>query len=269
MARDVDWWLRASAVRIGTIWIPSRQVEATLARYTKQLFCLTHVDDFPYAFLGSATGIRFGSKCYLVWCRHQTRQYKPDDVTIPVEDGKMLISGSRFLYVEPDNSNDGEDFTDLCAMEFQPENYGIPNLDASFFSLNEGDCWRGNADAQFFLYGFPTTLRNVDYEVPHVHVCQVTTSGRYIRSTKARALHCIEMTRTARFSADGLSGGAVYHLAKDSNGYFVGLAGTIMRGGEASNYIHFLDVRFLMELLKRQSEAVSKLVAGAGGTGVG
>jgi hypothetical protein len=260
MARDVNWWLRESAVRVGTIWVPGRQVEATLARYTKQLFCLTHVDAYPYTFLGSSSGMRFREKCYLVWCRHQTRQYNPNDVTIPVEDGKTLISGSRFLYVEPDPSNDGEDFTDLCAMEFLPKNYGVANLDASFFALNEHDCWRGNADAIFFLYGFPTSLRNVDYEVPHVNVRQVVTSGRYVRSTSARGLHCIEMTRTTEFPADGLSGGAVYHLARDRHGYFVGLAGTIMRGGSSSDYIHFLDVRFLLEMLKWHSESETKLV---------
>lgn len=261
MAKDVEWWLRESAVRIGTIWVPGRQVEATLAQYTKQLFCLTHVDAYPYTFLGTATGIRFERKCYLVWCRHQTQGYAPDDVTIPVEQGKTLISGSRFLYVEQDQSNEGEDFTDLCAMEFEPEKYGIANLDTSFFVLNEADCWRGNADAQFFLYGFPTGLRTVDYDVPHVHVSQVTTSGRYVRPTSARALHCIEMTRTKEFSADGLSGGAVYHLTRGYNGYFVGLAGTIMRGGDSTNYVHFLDVRFVVELLKRQLGSQSNLVA--------
>jgi hypothetical protein len=146
-------------------------------------------------------------------------------------------------------------------MEFLPENYGIANLDAHFFPLSQPDCWRGDADATFFLFGFPTTLRKVDYEMPHVHVSQVVTSGQYVRPMSARALHCIEMTRTKEFSADGLSGGAVYHLARDRYGYFVGLAGTIMRGGESSNYIHFLDVRFFLEVLKRQLESDSKVVA--------
>jgi hypothetical protein len=120
MARDVNWWMRESDVRIGTIWVPGRQVETILARYTKQLFCLTHVDTYPYAFLGTASGVRTGAKCYLLWCRHQTQQYQPDDVTIPVDDGKTLISESRFLYVQPDKSNDGEDFTDLSPWNFCP-----------------------------------------------------------------------------------------------------------------------------------------------------
>jgi hypothetical protein len=248
MARDIQWWLRESAVRVGNVWVPGRQVEPTLARYTKQLFCLTHYNEYPYAFLGSASGVRAGDRCFMVWCRHQTREYSPDDVTIPIESGKTLISGSPFLYIERDESNADEDFTDLCAMEFIPKNYGSPNLDASFFRFNTSECWPGNTDATFFLFGFPTELRQVDYGIPHVHVRQIVTSGRYTRVTSARALHCLEMTRTTEFAADGLSGGAVYHLARDNRGYFVGLAGTIVRGSNSSSYIHFLDARFLTRL---------------------
>jgi hypothetical protein len=128
MARDVRWWLRESAVRIGALWVPGRQVETTLGRFTKQLFCLNHHDQYPYSFLGSATALRIRDRCFLIWCRHQTKDYRPDDVTIPIDGGKTLISGSRFLYIEIDSSNKDEDFTDLCAMEFVPANYGSPNL---------------------------------------------------------------------------------------------------------------------------------------------
>ncbi len=84
-------------------------------------------------------------KCFLAWCRHQTTEYKPDDVTIPIDSGKTLISGSRFLFIEPDESNAEEEFPDLCAMEFIPDNYDSANLDAVFFPLIETDCWSGNA----------------------------------------------------------------------------------------------------------------------------
>jgi hypothetical protein len=251
MARNLEWWLSESAVRIGNLWVPGRQVEQTLARYTKQLFCLTHHDEFPYAFLGSASTVRMRESCFAVWCRHQTREYSPNDVTIPIESGKTLISGSRFLFIQPDETNEGEDFTDLCAMEFVPENYGSSNLDMSFFPLNGSECWPGNPDAKFFLFGFPTDLRDVDYAIPHVQVRQVVTSGQYTKSTYSRALHCLEMTRTTDFASDGLSGGAVYHLSRDRRGYFVGLAGTIMRGSNSSPYIHFLDARFLVRLLEQ------------------
>ena len=257
MTRDVRWWLRESAVRIGSLWVPGRQVEATVGRYTKQLFCLTHHVDYPYAFLGSATTIRFRNRCFLVWCRHQTKGYDPNNVTIPVEAGKVLISGSRFLYIETDESNKEEDFSDLCAMEFPTGEYDSANLDSLFFPLQSSECWGGNADARFFLFGYPTALRTVEYEVPHVHVRQVVTSGRYHHASNSREIHCLEMTRTMNFGADGLSGGPVYQLNRDSDGFFVGLSGIIMRGGDTSDFIHFVDARFLLKLLERVLETKS------------
>jgi hypothetical protein len=249
MTRDVQWWLRESAVRIGNLWVTGRQVETAVARYTKQLFCLTHHVDYPYAFLGSATAVRYRNRSFLVWCRHQTKEYDPNDVTIPIEAGKVLISGSRFLFIEPNDSNKDEDFADLCAMEFPIEKYDSVNLDSWFFPLMGSECWRGNEDAQFFLFGYPTVLRTVDYEAPHVDVKQIVTSGRYHHASAAQHVHCIEMTRTETFAADGLSGGPVYQLVRGKDGYYVGLAGIMMRGGDASEFIHFVDARFLVSLL--------------------
>jgi hypothetical protein len=103
--------------------VPGRQTEKALAKYTKQTFCLTGHEQYPYAFLGSATWVRLADRCFLLWCRHQTRDYAPNDVTIPIEDGTILVSGSRLLFVEEDHSNADEEFKDLCAMEFVPENY--------------------------------------------------------------------------------------------------------------------------------------------------
>jgi hypothetical protein len=251
VVRSIAGWVKASAVRVGELWLPSKQVEPSLARFTQQLFCLTHHDEYPYAFLGSATGVRFKGRFFLVWCQHQTKGYQPDDVTIPIESGKTLISGSQFLFVRPDDSNKEEDYVDLCAMEFIPEKYSSPNLDTVFFSVKEDECWQGNTDAKFIVFGFPTESRIVEYEKPHVHVSQVVTSARYDGKTSSQGLHRLEMTRTTSFSSDGLSGGPVYHLAKDSKGFFVGLAGTIMRGSATSDYLHFLDARVLLMLLNR------------------
>jgi hypothetical protein len=67
-------------------------------------------------------------------------------------------------------------------------------------------------------------------------------------------IHCLEMTRTHQFRSDGLSGGPVYQLARDNNGFFVGLSGIVMRGGDASDFIHFVDARFLLKLLETARE---------------
>jgi hypothetical protein len=248
MIRNLSGWVGASAVRIGKLWVPGRQAETTLGTYTKQTFCLTGHEQCPYSFLGSATAVRFAGRCFLLWCRHQTRDYAPNDVTIPIEGGKILVSGSRLLFVNEDQHSADEEFKDLYAMEFVIENYKSPNLESAFFPLREDDAWNGNADAKFYLFGFPTELRSVDYEVPHVHVGQVVTSADYDRPSHARYLHSLKITGKKSFRADGLSGGPVYHIAKDRDGFHIGLAGIMVRGG--SDFIHFIDVRFVMSLLR-------------------
>jgi hypothetical protein len=248
MIRDLSSWVGASAVRIGRLWLPGRQVETVLGGYTKQIFCLTGHEDYPYSFLGSATAVRLVDRCFLVWCRHQTRDYSPDDVTIAVEGGKTLVSGSRFIFVNQEEAHADEEFNDLCASEFVIENYNSPNLEAAFFPLIEDDTWHGDTSAQFYLFGYPTELRTVDYELPHVHVQQVVTSADYFGPSQAQYLHSLKITGSKSFDQDGLSGGPVYHLSKDRTGFHVGLAGIMVRGG--NDFVHFIDTRFVLSLLR-------------------
>jgi hypothetical protein len=172
----------ASAIRIGKLWVPGRQAEAALANYTKQTFCLTGHEQCPYAFLGSATALRFADKCFVLWCKYQTRDYAPNDVTIPIKGGTILVSGSRLLFATEDHRNADEDF------------------------------------AAFYLFGYPTELRSVDYELPHVQVRQVVTSAEYNGASHARHLHSLRFTGKKSFTQDGLSGGPVYHVARKQVG---------------------------------------------------
>jgi hypothetical protein len=169
-------------------------------------------------------------------------------VTIPIEGGKTLVSGSRLLFVNDDESSADEDYKDLHAMEFVPEKYHSPNLEAAFFPMHEADVWKGNPDSSFYLFGYPTELRLVDYELPHVHVQQVVTSGEYAGSSHARYVHSLRITGKKTFAQDGLSGGPVYQVAKDKYGFYVGLVGIMVRGG--NQRVHFIDVRFVLSLLR-------------------
>lgn len=250
--RNLSTWFGATAVRLGSLWVQGRNVEESLARYTKLIFCLTGSQQHPYSLVGSATGVRKGGKCFLFCCRHQIKQFSPDEVTIPVDkSGKILISGSQFIWIERDEQNNDEEYPDLCAMIYDAEKYGEPNLEFSFFEFIERDCWRGDRTSQFYLYGYPSSLRNVDYDTPHIAVKQIVVSAKYSGQSFAAGLHRIEMARTAKFSSDGLSGGPVFHVGRDQRGFYMGLAGIIMRGSDTSNYIHFMDARFLSRFLEK------------------
>jgi len=161
----------------------------------------------------------------------------------------------------PSVENNGEEFGDLCAMHFKPEDYRQTNVDRAFFDINEADNWHGNRESLFLVYGYPTSLRNLEYAEPsyalsHVNVTQIVTTGKYVRPSNAMGVHVIEMQRrTGNYSSDGLSGGPVFQLSEDAQGFYCGFAGLILRGSDTSDLLHFLEARILMQFMRRQAAA--------------
>jgi hypothetical protein len=66
------------------------------------------------------------------------------------------------------------------------------------------------------------------------------------------------MMRTGDYSSDGLSGGPVFHLGQDAQGFYCGFASVILRGSESSDMIHFLDVRLMLQFPKRHDSETLK-----------
>jgi hypothetical protein len=244
--------LGKSSVRVGRIWVSASALPDTLKRYSRLVFCLNGSEQHPYSLRGTATGLRWQDRCMLFWCSHQTVGYQPNDVVVPLDkDGKILISGSTFVQMVPSLPSSDEEYFDLCGMHYVPENYGDVNVERGFFDLLAADAWRGDPDSTFMLFGYPTSLRKVDYDSPSIAVKQIVTSAKYRSASRAASVHCIEMGRTGDYSSDGLSGAPVFHLGQDAKGFYCGFTGIVLRGSGNSNLIHFLDVRVMLQFLTR------------------
>jgi hypothetical protein len=239
-------YLQARSVRLGNVWVPGAEVEQALARFCKLLLCLNKIPEAPYTLRGSATGVRLGREFRLFCCQHQFKGYDYGDVVISVDKmATTLVSGSEARWPRPAPENDGEEFLDVCSMRFEPERYSEPSLERGFFPIIEADCWDRSSDAHLFVYGYPSDFYEVDYAALHIDVKQIVTSATVVGSSNAQGVMQLRMTRTTPFPADGLSGGPVFHLSRDRAGFYVGLAGIVLRGSETSDYLHMLDVRYL------------------------
>lgn len=75
-----------------------------------------------------------------------------------------------------------------------------------------------------------------------------TRSASHLGGSYARYLHSLQITGKKSFAQDGLSGGPVYQIAKDRDGYHIGLAGIMVRGG--NDIVHFIDARFVLSLAR-------------------
>src|SRR5258708_4832032 len=78
----------------------------------------------------------------------------------------------------------------------------------------------GDPKSTFVLFGYPTSLRNVDYHSTSIAVKQIVTSAKYRSASCAASVHSIEMIRTGDYGSDGLSGGPVFHLGQDAQGFY-------------------------------------------------
>jgi hypothetical protein len=131
-------------VRVGDLFLPVESLPEALARFTKLVFCLTDVDDHPYSLRGSATGLKFQSQHLLFCCVHQIADQEPGKVVIPVDkDGRTLVSGTSFFRLSDLPEFSGEDVLDVCAMHFNPADYGEPALERGFFDIKGADVWNG------------------------------------------------------------------------------------------------------------------------------
>ncbi|WP_020173983.1 hypothetical protein [Methyloferula stellata] len=262
---ELHSFIQNSAVRMGRLIIPARLIEATLHRYVKALVCQTGSAEFPYSLRGAMAMLKFGGRYFAIFCRHQIADLSPGDVSwLPqTAGGAVYIGGGTFCDISPDTSNEDEEFTDVCGIEFQPNRYTIENLDSEFFEIVPDDCWPSNSLGYFIVFGMPSCLQRVeiseiDSKMAGINFRTLVVGARYLRKSHARWVHQAEMLRKDTFEADGMSGGAVFHIGRDTCGYFVGLAGIVMRGSASSANFHFIDMGFLHQFWETESLAINR-----------
>jgi hypothetical protein len=248
-----------ASVRIGSIWVPVRNLSAALARHTKLVFCLTGSEDHPYSIRGSATGLKLRDRHLLFCCGHQIAGVEPRDVVIPLDKtGRTLISGQRMVKLDHQIEQlQGEEILDVVAMHFDPAKYDPSPTDLGFFDIKGADVWNGDPQTTFLIFGYPTSLRSVDVDdvsgaLSGLQVKMIVASATYDYASQASGLHAIRLQRSGDYSSDGLSGGTVYHLGEDAQGFYCGFAGLVVRGGETSDLLHFLDPRAIYPFFNHQ-----------------
>jgi hypothetical protein len=83
-----------------------------------------------------------------------------------------------------------------------------------------------------------------------IKVKMIVTGAKYGSATSAAGLHSLVMERKGAYSADGLSGGAVFHLGEDARGFYCGFAGIVLRGSDTSDILHFMDSRLISRFFR-------------------
>jgi hypothetical protein len=195
-----------SSVRVGALWVPVEQLPQVLAPFTKLLFCLTGSVEHPYSLRGSATGLKYQGQHLLFCCAHQIAECAPSEVVIPVDKrGRKLVSGRRFIGLNELPEFAGEEVLDVCAMQFDPADYGEPQFEWGFFDIKGADLWSREPETTFLVYGYPTHLRQLGIDdlsgaLNDIKVKMTATAGHYSHASSAAGVHAIILDRSGSYS---------------------------------------------------------------------
>lgn len=242
---------KQTALRIGAVWHRPKAAESTLASYCRHVFTVNESEDFPHSFPGSSSLIRYRDKYMQFCCRHQINGFEIGNLGFQPRTARTsVVSPSSVHYVEESEFTSGSDLLDLAALEYVPSDYGISNLSAEFFEVEPDEVWPSRTTGNLIVAGIPTGLVDLRYgDDAGLKASIVQFSATYEAASQSPFLHRIRTKEPLDFDADGVSGGPVFHIGADADGYFAGWAGMIIRGGQnGSSNLHFVEAAPLLKL---------------------
>lgn len=239
-----------SPVQIGALWHSAWELEKALQKYCKPILALTDDSQFPYCLRGSGAAIRMAERHFLFCCRHQISGYAPDKIAIPLSFETKLMSASSMRELTITEANRDGDTIDVAALEYDVENYGIPNLTSEFFPIDDFRVWPyGTAQLPFLVFGYSSKRQLFDED--GISARKIEFQATYNGATSSPHLHRMKAEKAV--DADGMSGGPVFYIGRALSGFFVGFAGIVMRGGQNSRYLHFMAANFLFQMALESS----------------
>jgi hypothetical protein len=195
---------------------------------------------------GSATGLHFKQRYYVVCCFHQIRDVDPERVALITKDGQSLITsaGVRHFIERGDT-----DFQDLAVFDFTDPCLAHPDLKERFYSFTEVAPEALNTETIFVqVSGYPTADQSYDLAdnnalgfVKRLIHCDLQ------RPPADDAMALLAPHQPLQFSVDGLSGGSAFTVQIVDNLPRAYFAGIVMRAG--SNDIFILKSGYIKSVL--------------------
>ena len=252
--------LLATSIRIGSIQHPASKADDALRRYCKHLFMNSDFPGYPHFFRGSATVISVGGRYFLFCCGHQLARSEPEQVAFRPEGSNVTASPSHLLRPKRNEENADSDHADVAAFEYRIANYAYP-LSSEFFPVADEAIWPRNANGRYCAIGFPDERQSfMGDDEPQFTARRLIVGANYDGASSEPYLHRLKLDE--KVSSRGMSGGPVFYTGRIGVSFFIGWAGMIIRGGDDSEYLHFLSAQHLIEMVLRSPIIAADAPAG-------
>ncbi len=224
------------SVKFNGIYVPGKELEKTLSRFTQMVFVGTQMPNYPVILRGSATTIRFLNRDLLVCTQHQIADVDWQNVGMMAEGGQTFVtSGGHSNY---SISTDTDAF-DIVAFNFSEPVAGITELRSRFLNLTNVRPLEQEI-LGVLVVGFPYADQVYDVGEHNNHISQTKRlilckpDSEFPSDT---ALVRVTPMQPLQFDADGMSGGTAFLLLADGSDFTVAFGGMVVRGGREGFYI--------------------------------
>jgi hypothetical protein len=203
----------------------------------------TELAEAPFATCGTAFLVGFGRSVYLITARHVVRDFPAERLHIRAADDSVdTIPFTRWFVLPP---NPDDDVSDLYLMRIDLAN--MPAADrksATLLNLTtpQRDWFASRGSAQFFLFGYPVTASDVNFDLGTVTTSQYFLSAHYVGPSIGQECHELCFANPlALTDLNGMSGSPVFcqisSLGVSGLPIFAGMA---LRGSVLSKRVHLL-----------------------------
>lgn len=245
----------ANKVKFGNYWHSVRDVPNVCAKSVRRLVTKEIGDDRFWGMCGSTTLVNWKSKDYALFTRHQISNANPQELPEDFSENYLIpslrptfknlsVTGLKFPVEDID-----EEYFDILAFNLNPDDKDVIRERVHFCN---GLLGQKVINGSWFYVGYPNIPDSLIYDENHERVIDFKQSV-LVKDCKfdekyqgpdflKRYTHSL-----TKYSADGLSGGAIFCLTQTQVGFEVGLDAIITRGNQ--NYLYGINSNFLDLLL--------------------
>lgn len=175
----------------------------------------TRVHSAPYAVSGTSFLLTFRGRLFAVTARHVVGSHPVEGILIfPSDESRQPLRILQWWQL-PNDTQD-RDRADLFLVEVDPRAMKHKDRKASHafeIDILPTDWYAPRFNSQFFVFGYPKSHNEVDYEALSISTKQFLLTGKYLRATSSSDCHEIAVTNPLGLETfNGLSGSPVWSL---------------------------------------------------------
>lgn len=217
--------------------------------------------EYPFSVGGTTFIVKFRGRSFVVTAKHvlNLKNFTAGQFAIQYRPDRRDFLPLGALHLARGANEEDTDQYDIAVREIngaavREELYG-PYLPYSLLQMDRLTLF---SERGAYIYrGYPTAMREVDFENHQVEQGAVTTRAEYVARTRYEALHELRLLDLGSLpSIDGLSGAPVFQVHNEDGTQYSreAFAGMVLRGSIESGRIFMIEHRRIIEALTQIAE---------------